>query len=100
MDRARTQPPQDVLLKFFSVVGNTATGAAQGEGGTDNGGKADPFQDGLGFCGRICIPACRNLEPDPGHGLFEQVPVLGFLNGLARGPDQLHLILVQDAAFG
>ena len=37
------------------------------------------------------------VEADPGHGLAEQLPVLGHVDGVSGGADHLHIVFFQHA---
>ncbi len=101
-------------LVVVAVVGDAAAGAAEGEGGADDGGQAD-IVDGVD--GLLATPALMSylplgslrrgddrglgvFEPDPVHRLAEQLAVLCHFDGCALGADQLDVELFQHAHVG
>ena len=42
----------------------------------------------------------RRFQADLAHGVLEQQPVFGLLDGLDLGADQLHAVLFEHAGFG
>jgi len=88
------------LLVLFHVVGDPAAGPAQGEGGTDDRREADRLDDLHGLGVVVGQAGLGDGKADLLHGLLEQCPVLGLLDGRQFGTDQLHTELLQDPHLG
>jgi hypothetical protein len=92
------------MLVFLAVIGHAAAGAAEREGGADDRGQADVLQRLHGHA-RLRIAVVRRaddgglgvFQPDPVHRLAEELAVLGHLDGLALGADQLDAEFRQHA---
>ena len=82
-------------FKLFSVVGNAPAGAAQGEAGADDGGKAHRLLHHPSLVHRMGNARARRTQTDFGHRIFELEPVFGFVDGLWAGPNQLNLVFVE-----
>ena len=85
----------DAQLGF--VLGRAAAGAAQREGGTDDDGVADPLGHRQGALHRLGNVRGDDGLADLGHGLLEQLPVLGPGDGLGVGAQQPHALALQKA---
>ena len=87
-------------FEFFGIVGDTATGTAEGKARTDD---ERPASDGVGDSGRfahgVCGTGAGEVKPDLEHGFLEQVTVFGALDGFGFSTDEFHLVAVEDAAF-
>ena len=88
-DGRGAQAPLDDILELGAVIGDAAAGAAEGEGGPDHGGQARQLQRGDRLVIARDQAALRALEPDAGHGLAEELAILGHLDGMGIGPDHL-----------
>ena len=90
----------DDRVEFLAVVGDAAAAAAEGEGGADDGRQAELGEG----CARLVEGggggALRAFEPDAADGVAEQLTVLGFADGLARGADHLDTVFGQGARVG
>lgn len=84
-------------LELFGVVGNAAARAAQREAGADDGRKAHLLLHGPGFVHRMGDARACRTQADARHRILELEAVLGLVDGLGRGADQLDLVLVQHA---
>ena len=82
-------------LELFRVVGNTAARAAQREAGSNHHGKADSLLYRPGLVQAVGDARARRAQPNAGHGFLEFLAVLGLVDGLGRGTDQFHLVLVE-----
>ncbi len=91
------QPAVADLLELLPVVGDTAAGTAHGEGRADNAGIAEAVRHLQGFLEAVDDGGPRRAQADGLHGLVEQVPILGLVDGFLGGPDQLHALLGQHA---
>ena len=95
-DRAGFESALTDRRVFLWVVGDAATTAAQGEGGTNNPGiTSDRSADSLGFLHRRGDSRGTDLHADAFHGLLEQQSILSFLNGLKIRSDQLHPVTLE-----
>ena len=105
-DRARAQAGADA----FAIVGrrghDPAAPAAEGEGGTDDRGKADlPERQGRGQLpvlggGALDDDRRRIRLADPVEQVAEALAILGHLDGLQRRSEEAHLVPFQDACPG
>ena len=102
-----SSPERHDGLKVVAVVGDAAAGAAEREGGADDGGQAHVFDGG----GRhSATPAAMSYLPvgtfrggddgglrvfkaDAVHRLAEEFAIFCHFDGFALGPDQLDVIL-------
>ena len=96
----RSIPRAAMLLELLEVVGDAAARAAEGEGGPDHRGQARDLEDLLRLLEVRGEAAPRHVEPDPGHGLLEELAVLAHLDRAAAGADQPHAEPVEHAAAG
>ena len=87
------------FLEFILVVGNTAAGAAHGEGRADDTGEADVFGRGPGFGHGVNDGRARALEADFPHGLVKTVAVFSLVDGVGVGADHFHTVLFQNPVF-
>ena len=85
---------------ILAVIGDAAAGAAKGEGGADDGGKADLVQRGDAFFHALGDGGLGVFKPDAIHRLPEQLPVLSHLDGFLVGADQLNPQAVERAVLG
>ena len=86
--------------QLLLVAHNAAAGAAQGEGGTDDDRVADLHGKGLGV-----LHSGHHFGGDAGlanllHGVLEDLPVLGLVNGFGGSAQQPHVVLFQKALLG
>ena len=99
-DRRRADAGADEILELLAVVGGAAAGAAEGEGGPDDGGESRVLDQRERLVERAGEASRRQLEPDSLHRFGELFPVLGELNRPDIGADQLHPVFVEHPAFG
>ena len=89
----------NLLFQLFAVVSHARARPAQGERRSDD--EREPHL--LGKLQRrlqlVHQNTLRHVEADLLHGVLEPEPVLGHLNGVERGADQLHVVLVENALF-
>src|SRR5208282_6072393 len=90
----------DGLGEFLAVVSDTAAGAAEGEGGTDNDGVAEGVGDQLRGSRVADDFRARNVQPDAAAGVFELQAVFRNLDGAEGGADEFYTVAVEDAGFG
>ena len=90
----------EYLHQFFAVVSNAAAGTAERKRGADDdresnlAGKVEPvFEvvDQSGF---------RNVEADALHRVFEEQAVFSLLDGRELRANEVHVVLVENAAVG
>jgi len=120
-----SSPASTMEKKFLAVISDAAAGAAHGEAGADHGGKphlvqhrkclAETFRrqfgDGIAaavkheISGRIAFfaelalegDALGHFQPDGDHRLLEAFAVLGLVDGVGGGADQLDIVARQRA---
>ncbi len=80
----------DDALEFHAVVGDAATGAAQGERWTDDQRQPDLPQHAARLVDVVGDPAGGAFEADAFHGLPELQPVFGLGDDRRIRPDHLH----------
>ena len=98
--RAHSQPPVHEALELLAVVGDVAACSTQGEGRTDDDGKPDSLYHFHRLVPAPCRAASRGLEPDSMHGLLEGLAVLGLVDRLGGGSDQLDVIFGERPPLG
>src|SRR5690606_9464410 len=87
--RRQVQTAGADFLELLAVVGDAATGAAHGEGRTDDAGEADLVEHSIGFFHAVGDAGARALQADGAHGLVEARAVLGLVDGVGVGTDHL-----------
>ena len=98
--RREVDPVRQNARHLLAVVCDSAARSAQRKAGTNNHresdlrGKRQPVAHGAHKL------RLRQIEADPFHRILEEQPVLGLLDGLQLGPDQLHAISLQHAGVG
>jgi hypothetical protein len=98
--RREIEATADDLQEFLAVVGDPAARAAQGERGPDDGRVTDLGLRGQRLLQRSRDRGPRHRQPDLDHRLTEQFAILGQLDRLARGADQLDAKAFQDTMVG
>ena len=84
-------------FELFTVVGDTAAGAAHRERRTDDDRIAVLGGDGVRLFETARDLRFRTLEADLAHRVPEQLAVFGHVDGGARGGDELHAVLLEYA---
>ena len=87
----------DDLQELLAVVGDAATGAAEGEGRPDDRRQPDDLQRLQRVDQRMGELGARRLEADPLHRLAEELAVLGLVDRFGGGADHLDAVLLEDA---
>jgi hypothetical protein len=82
------------------VVGNPAALSTHGETGPEDDREADLLGDGAGLLEGGGVAAAGHLHPDAVHGVLEELPVLGLLDGLEGGADELDAVPCQRTVPG
>ncbi|MCY1399195.1 hypothetical protein D9M71_142460 [compost metagenome] len=95
--RRQVQTTGADFFELFTVVGDAATGAAHGEGRTDDAGEADLFQHAVGFFHAVGDTRARAGQADVLHRLVEARAVFGLVDGVGVGADHFHAELLQHA---
>ena len=67
------------------------------EAGPDDGGQADLGKRGAGFLDRVGDGAARAFDADLRHRVAEFQPVLGAVDDVGLGADQLDAVALQRA---
>jgi hypothetical protein len=88
------------LFEFFLVVGDAATGAAEGETGANDGGVTDLRLNLQGLLEVLRHFGLRAFQADLPHRHAEQFAVLGHANRFTRSTDQFDPVLLQHAVVG
>ena len=96
-DRGQLQRVFHQRHEALGIVGKAAAGAAQGEGGPEHNGIADPLRGRQTFA-----DGGRGLRGQGGFAqrfakLLELLPVLRLFDGPAAGAQQFHAAFLQDA---
>ncbi len=87
--RGGFEPARDNLFKLFLVVGDAAAGAAQREARPNDGGEAGHGEGGAGFLERVGDCRARGFDADFGHRVAKFQAVLGAVDDVGLGADQL-----------
>jgi hypothetical protein len=95
--RGGVEPAGDDLEELLAVVGDAAAGAAQREARPDDRREPDLEQRDERFAApsrssRLCAIAERGLSSPIFHRVAELLPVLGLLDRLGIGADQLDAV--------
>ena len=97
VDRGNVEPVGNDALILLPIVGDAAAGASKREGGTDDQGiNADRLGGAASLLQLVDHGRFRHIQPDPEHGLLEQLPVLALRYGGRLCPDHLDPVLGQD----
>ena len=97
VDRAELEAALGEIAEFLDVVSDAAADAAERERWPDDQREAERPRELDRFGERACQPALRHVEADLAHRVLEQLPVLGDLDRLDRGADQLDVVLLEHA---
>ena len=100
MDGGELEAPPQQGVHFLGVVGQAATGAAQGEARSQHDWIAHFGCEIKAILDIGDQPRARHFEPDLGHRRLERLAILGLANRLEVGADQLDPEFVQDASLG
>ena len=96
--RAQVEAALGELFELVDVVGDAAADAAERERRADDGRKADVVDDGGGLVERLGDAALRHLDANLLHRVAEEQAILGHLDRVDLRANQLHAVLLQDAA--
>ncbi len=100
MNRRKVQSAGQNLHQLFAVVCNAAARATQSEAGPDQHRETELRGKLQAVAQVVHQRRLRNLEADAQHGVLEEQPVLGLLDGLELGADQLDVVLVENPRIG
>src|SRR3546814_17008763 len=82
---------------LFAIIGNAATGPAQSEGRTNNGGKSRMIQRGNGLFQRMRNARTCGFEADFVHRIAEFQAIPGLVDSRGIRADHLTTIFLQRA---
>ena len=85
------------LGELLAVVGDAAAQAAEGEAGPQDERESELVPDRVHLVERTRHARLGHVEADGGHRVLEPLPVLGFLDGVELRPDELRVVLGEDA---
>ena len=91
----KVQAMSDDLAEFFEIIGNTATGSGEGEGGAHNGGQADKLQTLQGLAHIVSGFGFRAFETELIHGIAEFLAIFGLVDDIGLGTDHLNAVLCE-----
>ncbi len=94
------EPGADDLFEFLAIIGNTAAGAAQREARTDDRRQSDFRKGCAGFFETMRNDTARALDTDLRHRVAEFQPVLGAVDHIGLGADELDIVFLEGAAGG
>ncbi len=94
------EAPLHDAVELLAVIGDAAAGAPQGEAGPDHRGQPDSGQGRAGFLQGVSDGAARAFQADLAHCIAELLAILGALDHLGAGADQLHAVFLQHAVGG
>ena len=99
VDRARVEALRDALVELGPRPRDPATVPAEREGGPHDERQAELVDRAVGLRHRCHDRRARHLKAGLGHGLPEELAVLGAADGVVVDSDQLHPEALEDAAF-
>ena len=97
VDGAQVDAATGELAELFDVVGDAAADAPQRERRPDDRREADVFHRVQRVVQRAAVVAARRVAADLGHRIAEQQAILGELDRVDRGADQLDAVLLERA---
>ena len=100
VNRAQLQAPFDEIAELLDVVGDAAADAAERERRPDDQREAEGAREIDRLRQRAGQAAVRHVEPDRTDRVLEQQAILGDLDRLDRGANQLDLKSVEHAGAG
>src|SRR6185503_677905 len=87
----------DDVLELIAVVRDAAAAAAECERRPDDGREPDLFLYLPGLIEVVRDARARRRETDVLHRVTKELAVLGHVDGLARGRDELDTVLLEHA---
>ncbi len=97
--RGGVDPALDDLDELALVVGDAAAGAAHREARPDDRRKTDILKRVKRLRKSFDVMGSRRLKADFGHGLAEELAILGLVDRFRRRADHLDVVLFQHAHF-
>ncbi|MNJ23175.1 hypothetical protein D3C77_175540 [compost metagenome] len=97
LGRGEIQAALADLDELFGVVGDAATRAAHGEGGTDDAGEADHLLHLPRLFHVVGDAGARALQANALHGDVEATTIFRLVDGIGGGTNHLHTELRQHA---
>ncbi|MNU91376.1 hypothetical protein D3C71_812600 [compost metagenome] len=97
LGRGEIQAALADLDELFGVVGDAATGATHGEGGTDDAGEADHLLHLPRLFHVVGDAGARALQANALHGDVEATTIFRLVDGIGGGTYHLHTELRQHA---
>ena len=98
--RGSLDAPGDYLVELLGAASDPSPASSEGECGPDDRREPNPFQLPAGLLDRGRDRAGRHLQSGALHRLPEPFAVLGPVDRLVVGPDQLHPVPLQRAVLG
>ena len=95
--RRQVQTTGADFFELFTVVSDTATGAAHGEGRTDDAREAELLEDRVGLFHAVGDTGTRARQADGFHRLVETRTVFSLVDGVGVGTDHFYAELLQNA---
>ncbi len=95
--RRQVQTARADFFELFTVVSNTATGAAHGEGRTNDAREAQLFENRIGLFHAVGNTGARAVKADGLHGLVETRTVFSLVDGVGIRADHLNAEFFQHA---
>ncbi len=86
--------------QLLAVVSNAAACPAKRKRWTDDDREADLSREFEAIFEIINERGFRHVEADALHGIFEEEPVFGLLNGTDLRADQMHVVLFEHSSVG
>ena len=96
-DRRQAQALGDDGAELLEVPGDAAPGAAEGEGGADDGGQSDLLEEHFRLGEGGGHVGVGDAHTDLDHRVAEQLAIFGELDGSRVGADQLTAMLLEHA---
>src|SRR5437868_5004790 len=97
MNRRDAESRLDNLLEILRTKGEITAASAQSSRRPDDDGKVQPLLDAHGIAHIPSVSAARQVQTRSPHGCFEEVAILGFLDGLELCADHLDAVTVEDS---
>ena len=100
MNRTALERPTNRLVQFGFVIGHAAAGASHRQGGTQDDRVPDAIRYRVGLLDGPSDVGARAAEANLVHRGLEELPLFGLSDGVDVRADQLHAVLLEDAAIG
>ncbi len=100
MDRRKVQTPLQNFVQLFAIVGDASAGASHRKAGPQDHRITDTVGERDAVVNVVDQLRLRRVQADLAHGVLEQQPVFGLLDGLDLGADQLYVVFIERSSFG